>query len=269
MTQEPPYKPSELPDDVVAARKRAADDEAVVGPALRPELDQAVTAARIVLDALAEYHASVADRTDLDPSQDPGSRSLALWESMAAAIGLARAFVDLVDLGYDAQTLPLYRALHEILGVVSVLDDTHETKFLADWLSDAEVRQKEVRAAETRNAERMREQLGLDDLGDPGNAMRALYGPLSDVSHGRRSAVRTYVSPELRAAVTGPHPSSRQRLATHETGLALVRQVVLVVGGALATLYGGTFYTDRIQPLDGGVEAAAARLARIRKELER
>ncbi len=218
-----------------------------------------------MLDALAEYHAGVADRTDLDLSQDFGSRSLALWESTAPAIGLARAFVDLVDLGYDAQTLPLYRALHEILGAVSVLDDTHETKFLADWLSDAEVRQKEVRAAETRNAEPMREQLGLDDLGDPGNAMRALYGPLSDVSHGRRSAVMAYVSPELRAAVTGPHLSSRQRLATHETGLALVRQVCWSSAERLQRSTAGPS-----TPIASSRSTVVSRrLARIRNELER
>ena len=78
MTQEPPYKPSGLPDDVVVARKCAADDEAVIRPALRPELDEAVGAARIVLDALADYQAGVADRTDLDLSQNPGSRAPAL-----------------------------------------------------------------------------------------------------------------------------------------------------------------------------------------------
>ena len=38
------------------------------------------------------------------------------------------------------------------------------------------------------------------------------------------------------------------RLEHHEVGLLLIEDVVLVGGGALATLYGGTFYVDRIAP---------------------
>lgn len=240
---------------------------------VQPELDAALDVGRDALDRLDRYHAGVADRTDLVLSFEPGSRQLALWESTAAAIGLSRAFVDLVALGYHAQTLPTYRAIHELLGVTSTLDDENEDEFLAGWLADNEVKQWKVRAGATRHAARLREQMaaaGMEDLPcDLGDITKRLYGHRSDISHGRRSAVRTYVSEPLRSAATGPHPAVDQRFEQHEIGLALIEQVVLVVGAALSTLYGGTFYRDRILPLQSSVKDAAQRLALIRAQLGR
>jgi hypothetical protein len=273
MTEEPLYKPRPLPEDLVDAREHFAAKQAAELQAVQPEMDAAITVARDALDRLDRYHAAVADRTDLDLSFKPGSRPLALWESTAAAIGLSRAFVDLIALGYHAQILPTYRAIHEVLGVVSVLDDENETEFLTSWLADEEVRQRKVRAAATRQTERLAEQMadaGIEDAPvDAGQTMKKLYGPLSDVSHGRRSAVRTYISEPLRLAETGSHPDPDQRLAHHEQGLLLIEQVVLVVGAALWTLHGGTFYRDRIEPLQDAVHQAAEHLARVRLELGR
>jgi len=270
MADELPYKPRPLPDDVVEAREHFAAKQAAELQVVQPELDAAIAVARDALDRLDGYHAAVADRSDLDLSFEPGSRPLALWESTAAAIGLSRAFVDLVALGYHAQILPTYRAIHELLGVVSVLDDENEAEFLTSWLADDKVRQHKVRAAATRETERLADPMadaGNDDApADAGESMKKLYGPLSDISHGRRLAVRTYVSEPLRLAATGPHPDPDQRLAHHELGLLLIEQVVLVVGAALWTLYGGTFYHDRIAPLQDAVQQAAEHLARVREE---
>jgi hypothetical protein len=271
MSYEPPYKPAALPDAVVRDRQQSAAQEAVTLQAVQPELDAALDVGRSSLAKLASYHAGVADRTNLDLSVEPGSRALALWESTAAALGLSRAFVDLIGLGYHAQILPTYRAIHEMLGVVSVLDDTNEDEFLASWLADDEVRQQKVRAAATRQSERIAQQVAAagDDagVGDVGATMKTLYSPLSDISHGRRSAVRPYISESLRTAATGPHPAAYMRLEHYEVGLLLLEDVVIVVGGALWTLYGGTFFKDRISPLQDAVRQAAERLGHVRLQL--
>jgi hypothetical protein len=273
VSDEPPFNPASLPEEVVRARRQSAAQEAAALDAVQPELDTALGVARKPLAELARLHAGVADRTDLDLSFEPGSRALALWESTAAVLGLSRAFVDLIGLGYHAQILPTYRAIHELLGVVTVLDDADETEFLASWLVDDEVRQRKVRAAATRQSQRITQQLGDAGeevrVGDAGAIMKTLYGPLSDISHGRRSAVRTYISEALRTAETGPHPAAFVRLEHHEVGLLLVEDVVIVVGGALWTLHGGTFFKDRILPLQDTVHQATERLARIRLRLGR
>jgi hypothetical protein len=273
MSDEPPYKPAPLPDAVVRARRQSATAEAAARQAVQPELNAALDVARTALAKIASYHAGVADRTDLNLSYEPGSQALALWESSAAALGLTRALADLIGLGYHAQILPTYRAIHELLGVVAVLDDATETEFLVSWLANDEVRQRKVRAAATRQSERIKQLLGAGSdevvIGDAGAMMKTLYGPLSDISHGRRSAVRTYISETLRAAEIGPHPAAYIRVEHHEVGLLLVEDVVIVVGGALWTLYGGTFFDDRIAPLLDAVHQAAERLGHMRQQLGR
>ena len=95
-----------------------------------------------------------------------------------------RAFVELVGLGYHAQTIPTYRALHELLGIVAVLGEDEEEAFLASWLANGEVRPREVRAAAARGAQRLRERAataGLaDQMAEPSVFRREPYGPLSD-----------------------------------------------------------------------------------------
>jgi hypothetical protein len=102
---ERPYRPAHLPCDVVEARKRSEGEEAALLERLKPELDAALQTARDALNWLDRSHTLVADRSDISLSADTGSRAQALWESSAAAIGLGRAFIDLVALGYHSQTI--------------------------------------------------------------------------------------------------------------------------------------------------------------------
>lgn len=229
---------------------------------IEPELNSAFDEVRGVLRELDAHHQHVADATDLDLVPDPGSRPLALWETSAAALGLANALVGLAALGYHAQLLPTYRALSEMLGVISVLDDENEGEFLSGWLANEQVRQREVRDAASRQSGRI-----PDHTKDAGEIMKRIYSPLSDSSHGRRERVRDYISPSLRAAVTGPHPSWYHRLVFDEVCIALMVQAVMVVGGALDTLYGGRFYNENITPLVDRLEAVAARLEAVEQGL--
>jgi hypothetical protein len=270
---ERPYGPAELPSHVVEARRRSELDEAVMLDRLAPSLSAALQTARDALDWLDRSHALVADRSDISLSGDTGSRAQALWESSAAAIGLGRAFVDLVALGYHSQTIPTYRAIFELLGLIGVLGDVHEDEFLAEWLANGEVKQWKVRQAAKRESDRVREHLKADDctdvVRDAAQLMTSLYRPLSDSSHGRREAVRAYISESLRQAATGAHPSAQERLVTVEGGLLLVEDLVQVVGDALTFLYGGTFFTDHVLPVQETVNSAMETLRTIRQTLER
>jgi hypothetical protein len=270
---ERPYGPAELPSHAVEARRRSELDEAVMLDRLAPSLSAALQTARDALDWLDRSHALVADRSDISLSGDTGSRAQALWESSAAAIGLGRAFVDLVALGYHSQTIPTYRAIFELLGLIGVLGDVHEDEFLAEWLANGEVKQWKVRQAAKRESDRVREHLKADDctdvVRDAAQLMTSLYRPLSDSSHGRREAVRAYISESLRQAATGAHPSAQERLVTVEGGLLLVEDLVQVVGDALTFLYGGTFFTDHVLPVQETVNSAMETLRTIRQTLER
>jgi hypothetical protein len=272
-TPERPYQPAHLPNSVAGARQRSAHYEDALAQAISADLDSALVVARDAIAQLAERHQHVVEVTDLDLGLAAGNRYLALWEATAAAIGLASALRELVVLGYHAQTMPTYRALHEILGVVSVLSDEQEEAFLASWLANGEVRPREVRAAASRTAQRLRDRLaatGLtDEVADPSIFMRGLYGPLSDSSHGRREAVREYLSEDLRLALSGPHPAASIRIHFVENFLQLVLEVVLVVGLALAGLYGGSFYAERIAPVQARVASAIDTLAALRVRIER
>ena len=176
-------------------------------------------------------------------------------------------------LGYHSQTIPTYRAIFELLGLIGVLGDVHEDEFLAEWLANGEVKQWKVRQAAKRESDRVREHLqadGCTDLvRDAAQLTTSVYRPLSDSSHGRREAVRAYISESLRQAATGAHPSAEERLVTVEGGLVLVEDLVQVVGDALAFLYGGTFFADQVLSVQETVNSAMETLRTIRQRLER
>ena len=269
---EPPYRPADLPSEVVDARQRSSAEEEARLEAIRPELDAAIKTARDALEWLDRAHALVADRSDISLSPNTGTRAQALWETSAAAIGLGHAFIDLVALGYHAQTIPTYRAIFELLGLIGVLGDVHEDEFLTEWLDNGEVRQREVRQAAKRESDRVREQLeagGFSEaVADAEQLMKNLYGPLSDSSHGRRVSVRAYISETLRQAATRAHPSALERLVGVEGSLLLLEDLVQVVGDALGFLYGGTFFADYVRPLQETVAARMERLRTLRRLLE-
>jgi hypothetical protein len=270
---ERPYRPADLPSEVVEARKRSEAEEAALLERLRPELDAAIKTARDALDWLERSHAAVADRSDVSLSadkaaahrrsgspaprrSDSAARSSTWWRSAATP-----------------RRIPTYRAIFELLGLIGVLGDVHEDEFLAEWLANKEIKQWKVRQAAKRESDRVREQLKADGcpvvVADAEQLMKRLYAPLSDSSHGRREAVRPYISETLRQAATGAHPSALERLVTAEGSLLLLEDLVQVVGDALAFLYGGTFFADHVEPLQETVASAMRRVRTIRQTLER
>ena len=61
---------TELAPDVAAAREAADALAAITGPALEPTLEAVLENCRIALKALADQHAHLADRSDMDLDGD-------------------------------------------------------------------------------------------------------------------------------------------------------------------------------------------------------
>jgi hypothetical protein len=155
----------------------------------------------------------------------------------------------LVALGCHSQTIPTYRGIFELLGV---LGDVQEDEFLAEWLANGEVKQSKVSHPAKRKSDRVREQLQSDGYTEPvGDAAQLMKNLLSAAlrqlawTTRSRSGIRMGVWETLRQAATGMHPSALGRLLTAEGSLLLLADLVQVVGDALAFLYGGTFFADK------------------------
>lgn len=238
---------TELASDVAAAREAADALAARTGPALDPTLEAVLDNCRIALKALADQHAVLADRSDMDLDGD--TRWAARWRLAAAAIAYANALVDLTDGGYGDTALPTSRALYEALGVLGVVNDNTEQTILDRWLEDREIQPKKVRAAAERQAKRIAEYAaahGVElDVADISAQMDQIYSVLSDVSHARRSGLRGMVSVPLRRAIYREHPDPLARAHAAVSTVLAVEATILGVGDALAAFYGGPYYAHR------------------------
>jgi hypothetical protein len=92
-----------------------------------------------------------------------------------------------------------------------------------------------------------------------------VYRPLFDGSHGRHGTVHAYVSESLRLALTAAHPAATIRVHFVER----ILEFVLVGGRALTEPYEGSFYSDRVAPIEARVEQAIETLALLRSRIER
>jgi hypothetical protein len=251
-----------LAPDVADAREAADAIAAFAGPALDPTLEAVLDNCRIALKALADQHAVLADRSDMNLNGD--NRWAARWRLAAAAIAYANALVDLTDGGYGDTALPMSRALYEALGVLGVVNDTAEQTVLDHWLEDREIQPKKVRAAAERQAKRIAEDAaehGVElDVEDIRAQMEQIYRVLSDVSHARRSGLRGMVSVPLRRAIYREHPDPFARAHAAVSTVLAVEATILGVGDALAAFYGGPYYAQVIKPIKDGLMASTAQL---------
>lgn len=252
---------TELASDVAAAREAADALAARTGPALDPTLEAVLDNCRIALKALADQHAVLADRSDMDLDGD--TRWAARWRLAAAAIAYPNALVDLTDGGYGDTALPTSRALYEALGVLGVVNDNTEQTILDRWLEDREIQPKKVRAAAERQAKRIAEYAAAHGVADISAQMDQIYSVLSDVSHARRSGLRGMVSVPLRRAIYREHPDPLARAHAAVSTVLAVEATILGVGDALAAFYGGPYYAQIIKPFQHGLMASAAQLIAV------
>lgn len=93
--------------------------------------------------------------------------------------------------------------------------------------------------------------------------MEQIYATLSDVSHIRRSGVRSMFSVPLRRAVYGRHPDPLERARGAALTLLSVEATIIGVGDALATFYGGPYYGQVVKAIQDGLMDTAVQLLAI------
>lgn len=254
-----------LPPEVVARRQRVDKEARRLGPSIDAHIAGVMQNCRIALEALASKHAYVGDNSDLDI--DGETRWAARWVLAAAAIAHANALVDLSDRGYVDTALPVSRTLHEALGVLSVINDDAEETVLKRWLLDREVRPKTVRAGAERQAQRATKEAAARgvhlEIAGVNEQMEKIYATLSDVSHIRRSGVRSIFSVPLRRAVYGRHPDPLERARGSASTVLSVEATIIGVGDVLARFYGGPYYRQVVKPIHDGLMESAAQLLAI------
>ena len=220
------------------------------------ERDQNATAEALkfygeTLSWLEQHHADFG-RTAIDDLGAP-ERVNAIWKLSGQSLALARALIALLQDGYTNQTWPIMRAIHEADRLLGAVADLEEEGTVGRWLEDKEVKPRETRAAEQRQADRLSEQMeavGLEPLAaDVEQLLATVYGGMSKAAHLRRSVVDESVDDEARTMVYGPDPDPSLRFEFAIFAGALIEEVLLKVGDALCVLYGPGFYREHLTPV--------------------
>lgn len=159
----------------------------------------------------------------------------------------------LLESCFHAQTLPLYRSIHEGTLLLMTFLEPSEEKLLRDWLAGKETRPRESRKAMGRARDRMQEayrEAGVEEaVEDIEDVTGKLYGKLSDPSHLRRSGLEDFFDAKTRRAFYRHHPDPRRKLHYAEQGLLVIEHVVMVVGACLQQIAGGEFAQREIAPI--------------------
>jgi hypothetical protein len=212
----------------------------------------------MALNSLAAAHQQLADESDLDLTGD--TRWAAVWQMMGRCLGIARAMVELLSLGYTAEVLHLGRALHEGTRLLDALGDEEEDALLRKWLAGRYVSPTEVRKAEQRYEARLAAAMvaeGRPELARTERLTRRIHRRLSEAAHHQRPAVHGDVAPMLRTMLQGPDPSWERRATAVEVMLSVVGEAIDSVGGGLERFYGRPWYEENIKPYWMSFEALA------------
>jgi hypothetical protein len=253
------------------AARLAVLESRTIEPRLTAHLDGAETALEVV--AAAERH--IADSTDLDLAGN--TRQVAVWLLVGRLVGLARAAIALLRLGFCAEVVPILRVMHETARILHAVSDRDEATLLRRWLEDEtyirpyEARQVDdrVRLRQAPNLEALIERArdaGHDELAAQVDAAvqglhldadddfleglsAPIYDVLSRVSHSRRSGLDDSVSVPLREIVMGPHPSWQMRATYVAFAGDLIEEALIACGGALSSAFWPDYFTQGLQPV--------------------
>jgi superfamily I DNA/RNA helicase len=253
------------------AARKAVLEARTIEPRITAHLDGAEQALEVV--AAAERH--IAEETDLDLSSD--TRQVAVWLLVGRLVGLARAAIVLLRLGFCAEVVPTLRVMHETTRILHAVSDRDEAGLLRRWLEDEKyIRPYEARKVDDRvrlrqapNLEALIQQsrdAGQDELAAHVEAaLEALhldadddfleglsvpiYDRLSHVSHSRRSGMNDSVSVKLREIVMEPHPSWEIRATYVAFAGEVIEEVLIACGGGLSSAFWPNYFTQHLQPL--------------------
>jgi hypothetical protein len=209
---------------------------------LRPLIDAYLTAYDAVVDDLERAHGLVSDKSDLDLLGP--SREAARWLMTGRCIGLARAGLDLVRLGYANEALPTIRSLHEANRLLSVFVLRGEDELVARWIDGRTISRGAVMHASQRQEEAIRVEMLRAGEKPPlltKSYFDGQYGRWSEFAHHRRKHVVDQVAGEPRIMAIGPHPDWRARAATVDHFGDVLGELISAGGTAFAKSLGPGF----------------------------
>jgi len=229
---------SETEDVAVTREAFRATNEQNEG-VLRPLIELHLGVYDAILDDLVVAHATAGEDRRLDLAGP--SRHAAMWLVTGRCIGLARASLDLVRMGYASEAVPTIRSLHEANRLLGVFALRGEEELVSRWIEGRAVTRKAIMDASKRQEEAIRAEMLRAGVTPPMSTKSYLdgqYGRWSEIAHQRRKHLLDQVAPVARLMAVGPHPDWRARAATVDHFGDVLGELVSAGGHALARLLG-------------------------------
>lgn len=236
----------------------------MTGPADRDQVlvDSTLGFYRQTVDWLAHHHVNLG--SDSSHDLDAADRWNAVWKLSGQSLAHTYALLELLQAGYTGQTWALMRSIHEVDRLLVAVCNPDEERIPRRWLADQQVKQSEARASEQAEAKRLAEEMlnaGVEPVSeDVEQFTQKIYAGMSKAAHHRRSVVDEAIDAEGRTMIYGSDPRSDRRVAFTVYAGALVHEVTLLVGGAMAQLYGPGFYAEHLVPMLRQLETMLAAL---------
>ena len=254
-------KARDLPPEVAELRNKAAERNAKLEEVVQPRISGVIGTCRSLGRQLQEWHASIADRTDLDLTGY--SRASAIWLLSGRCLGLLEVMMVQAEAGIDNEATIVGRALHEANRILlAFLADADDDAVVRTWLDDkgkyGYVKQGAARAVTDRFEEKVNAAITEDGLPAPGTTRalsEELYDRLSRTVHNRRSSCVNSVWVAGRSMAYGIAPSPLRRATTAEWTASVAVEVTNAVGDALRAFFGADFFISKVAPLVLEVEA--------------
>jgi hypothetical protein len=254
-------KARDLPQGVVELRKTAAERDAKLEEVVQPRIAGVIGTCRSLARQLQGWHASIADRTDLDLTGH--SRASAIWLLSGRCLGLLEVLMVQAEAGIDNEATIVGRAIHEANRILfAFIADPDDDALVRVWLDDegkyGYVKQGAARAVNDRFEEKLNAALvaqGLPAIGTTKAGSEELYDRLSRTVHNRRSSCVSSVWVAGRSMAYGIAPNPLRRATTAEWTAAVTVEVANAVGDALRAFFGDGFFVSDVAPLILEVEA--------------
>jgi superfamily I DNA/RNA helicase len=269
------FRPQKLLPHIEGRRDDAAREGLLEARAITPRITTHLDGAEKALEVVAAAERQITDETDLDLSGD--TRQVAVWLLVGRLVGLARAAIALLRLGFCAEVVPTLRVMHETARILYAVSDRDEAELLRRWLEDEKyIRPYEARKVDDRarlrqapnletliqqardagedelaaQVEAALESLHLDTDDDFLEGLSApIYDRLSRVSHSRRSGMSDSVSVKLREIVMGPHPSPQIRATYVAFAGDVIEEALIACGGGVSSAFWPSYFTQHLQPV--------------------
>jgi Family of unknown function (DUF5677) len=226
-------------ESVRAARAEFQRANAENAKVLRPLIEDYLRAYEAVLGELDEAHVLITETEAFDLLGP--SREAARWLLTGRCIGLARAGLDLVRLGYSSEMAPILRSLHEATRLLGVVCHKGEDDLVDRWIRGRHVSRREIMHAADRQEQRIRVEMiraGERPVAPTKSFFDGQHGRWSEFAHHRRRHIADQVAAPDRVMVKGPHPDWRVRACAADHYGDSLLELVVVGGSAVSQTLG-------------------------------